>query len=77
VLIDRNDLRKHLFGIPDLDLSEDLCGDLFLRKAQIIRLDKLCDNLRSVLGFLTRSFVRSLASAQLPSRQHFVLLGFS
>jgi len=27
VLIDRNDLPKHLFGIPDLDLSEDLCTE--------------------------------------------------
>jgi hypothetical protein len=27
VLIDRNDLPKHLFGIPDLDLSEDLCAE--------------------------------------------------
>jgi hypothetical protein len=24
-LIDRIDLPKHLFGIPDLDLSDDLC----------------------------------------------------
>jgi len=27
VLIDRNDLPKHLFGIPDLDVSDDLCGE--------------------------------------------------
>ena len=27
VLIDRNDLPKHLFGIPDQDLSEDLCAE--------------------------------------------------
>jgi hypothetical protein len=27
VLIDRNDLPKHFFGIPDLDLSEDLCAE--------------------------------------------------
>jgi hypothetical protein len=27
VLIDRNDLPKHLFGIPDLDLSDDLCAE--------------------------------------------------
>jgi hypothetical protein len=27
VLIDRNDLPKHLFGIPDLDLSEDLSAE--------------------------------------------------
>ena len=27
MLIDRNDLPKHLFGIPDLDLSEDLCAE--------------------------------------------------
>ena len=27
VLIDRNDLPKHLFGIPDLDLSEDPCAE--------------------------------------------------
>ena len=27
LLIDRNDLPKHLFGIPDLDLSEDLCAE--------------------------------------------------
>jgi hypothetical protein len=27
VLIDRNDLPNHLFGIPDLDLSEDLCAE--------------------------------------------------
>ena len=26
-LIDRNDIPKHLFGIPDLDLSEDLCAE--------------------------------------------------
>jgi hypothetical protein len=25
VLIDRNDLPKHLFCVPDLDLSDDLC----------------------------------------------------
>jgi hypothetical protein len=25
--IDRNDLPNHLFGIPDLDLSEDLCAE--------------------------------------------------
>jgi hypothetical protein len=27
VLIDRNDLPKHLFRIPDLDLSDDLCAE--------------------------------------------------
>jgi hypothetical protein len=27
VLIDRNDIPKHLFGIPDLELSEDLCAE--------------------------------------------------
>jgi hypothetical protein len=27
MLIDRNDLPNHLFGIPDLDLSEDLCAE--------------------------------------------------
>ena len=27
MLIDRNDLPKHLFGIPDLDVSEDLCAE--------------------------------------------------
>jgi hypothetical protein len=27
VLIDRNDLPKHLFRIPDLDLSYDLCAE--------------------------------------------------
>jgi len=27
LLIDRNDLPKHLFGIPDLDLSDDLCAE--------------------------------------------------
>ena len=27
VLIDRNDLPKHLFGIPDLGDSDDLCGE--------------------------------------------------
>jgi hypothetical protein len=27
VLIDRNDLPKHLFGIPDLGLSDDLCAE--------------------------------------------------
>ena len=27
MLIDRNDLPKHLFGIPDLDLSDDLCAE--------------------------------------------------
>jgi hypothetical protein len=27
VLIDKNDLPKHLFGIPDLDLSDDLCAE--------------------------------------------------
>jgi hypothetical protein len=27
VLIDRNDLPKRLFGIADLDLSEDLCAE--------------------------------------------------
>ena len=26
MLIDRNDLQKNLFGIPDLDLSDDLCA---------------------------------------------------
>ena len=25
--IDRNDLPNHLFGIPDLNLSEDLCAE--------------------------------------------------
>ena len=25
--IDRNDLPNHLFGIPDLDLSGDLCAE--------------------------------------------------
>jgi nitroreductase len=29
VLIDRNDIPKHLFRIPDLDLSEDLCAELW------------------------------------------------
>jgi hypothetical protein len=27
LLIDRNDLPKHLCGIPDLDLSGDLCAE--------------------------------------------------
>jgi hypothetical protein len=27
VLIDRNDIPKHLFGIPDLELSEDMCAE--------------------------------------------------
>ncbi|HYY31626.1 MAG TPA: hypothetical protein VE860_27025 [Chthoniobacterales bacterium] len=27
MLIDRNDLPNHLFGIPDLELSEDLCAE--------------------------------------------------
>ena len=27
MLIDRNDLPKHLFGNPDLDVSDDLCGE--------------------------------------------------
>ncbi len=27
MLIDRNDLPKHLFGIPDLEVSEDLCAE--------------------------------------------------
>jgi hypothetical protein len=27
MLIDRNDLPNHLFGIPDLDLSEDPCSE--------------------------------------------------
>lgn len=27
MLIDRNDIPKHLFGIPDLEISEDLCAE--------------------------------------------------
>ena len=27
MLIDRNDLPKHLFGIPDLYVSDDLCDE--------------------------------------------------
>ena len=31
MLIDRSDLPKHLFGILDLDLSDDLCAELLAR----------------------------------------------